>query len=199
MSTRDVPRDGSDACSLLDAVRRAIPLHTFNLVRALSSPLSLVCVVPGCRTPAPNLLPGSVGRCLFGAKERAKSLARGGLLWTVALAFAAASLNSIAAATPHPDDLVYAIAAVLETEEELAGQPRTLFLRSYLPPSVDLTDRFPTPGRQGEQSSCVGSAGGYAARTYHNRNPPGELRLAANQTPSPACIYDSNRRLGAGP
>ena len=55
-----------------------------------------------------------------------------------------------------PADIVYAIGAVFETEEELADKPRTPIFRAFLPPAADLRDRFPSPGEQCEQGSCVG-------------------------------------------
>ena len=115
------------------------------------------------------------------------------LSWVVALVIATASQYALAEDTPDPKDVVYATGAVFETEADLAGKPRTSLFRNYLPPSVDLTERFPTPGRQGDQSSCVGWAVGYAARSYYNSPPRGGPRLKAEQIPSPAYIYDAIR------
>ena len=115
------------------------------------------------------------------------------LSWVVALVIATASQYALAEDTPDPNDVVYATGAVFETEAALAGKPRTSLFRNYLPPSVDLTERFPTPGRQGDQSSCVGWAVGYAARSYYNSPPRGGPRLKAEQIPSPAYIYDAIR------
>ena len=129
---------------------------------------------------------------------------RGGLPTVVGLVFAcvaavvvaAAPRNALAQATHDPEDAVYATGAVFETDEELAAKPRTPLYRNYLPPFVDLTDRFPKPRHQGEQSSCVGWAVGYAARSYYNSRPRGGPRMRADQIPSPAFIYDSIRRHG---
>ena len=119
------------------------------------------------------------------------------LVLACAMAVAVASQSARADAARDPDDAVYATGAVFETEEELADAPRTALYRNYLPPSVDLTDRFPPPGDQGEQSSCVGWAVGYAARSYYNSAPGTGPRLGADEIPSPAFIYDSIRAPGA--
>ena len=56
---------------------------------------------------------------------------------------------------------------ILDTEEDLVGIPRTPEYRAFLPERINLSDRFPTPGDQGEQNSCVGWSVGYAARAYY--------------------------------
>ena len=65
--------------------------------------------------------------------------------------------------------------------------------RAFLPDRVDLSDRFPTPGDQGQQNSCVGWSVGYAARSYYANKVEGrDLNDSAN-IPSPAYIYNSIR------
>ena len=122
-----------------------------------------------------------------------------GSVWVRAavLGVVAATQGAPAEVTHDPDAAVYATGAVFETEEELADKPRTALYRNYLPPLVDLTDRFPPPGDQGEQSSCVGWAVGYAARSYYNSAPGTGPRLRAHEIPSPAFIYDAIRAPGA--
>ena len=105
----------------------------------------------------------------------------------------AAPRDVLADITHDPEDTVYATGAVFATKEEFADKPRTPLFRNYLPPSVDLSHRFPNLGNQGKQGSCVGRAVGYAARSYYNSYPRGGLRLRADQIPSPAYIYDSIR------
>ena len=95
------------------------------------------------------------------------------------------------------DDIVYATGAVFETEEELAGKPRTPIFRAFLPPEADLCTRFPAPGAQGEQGSCVGWAVGYAARSYYVSLLEGR-RLDVDAIPSPAYIYNAIPEPGAG-
>ena len=119
------------------------------------------------------------------------------LACAAAVVVAAVPRHAPAQAAHDPEDVVYATGAVFETEEELADKPRTPLYRNYLPPSADLTDRFPSAGHQGEQSSCVGWAVGYAARSYYNSAPRGGPPLRAHQIPSPAYIYDSIRSPGA--
>ena len=102
-----------------------------------------------------------------------------------------------AQAVPDPEGTIYTTGAVFETEEQLAGKPRTPLYRAFLPEIVDLRDRFPPSGRLGEQGSCVGWAVGYAARSYYNSGPGDGSRLSAEQIPSPAYIYDAIRAPGA--
>ena len=88
---------------------------------------------------------------------------------------------------------------ILDTEEDLAGIPRTPEYRAFLPDRVDLSDRFPTPGDQGEQNSCVGWSVGYAARAYYVNKVEGRDIGEPTNIPSPAYIYNSivlqHRRL----
>jgi hypothetical protein len=77
-----------------------------------------------------------------------------------------------------------------DTEDDLANIPRTPDYRAFLPERVDLSDRFPTPGDQGRQNSCVGWSVGYARAYYANKAEGRDLSDPAN-IPSPAYIYDS--------
>ena len=61
-------------------------------------------------------------------------------------------------------DTVQATGAGFETEEELADNPRATVFRAFLPTEVDLRDRVPNPGGQGEQRSWFGWQVGHAAR-----------------------------------
>lgn len=118
-----------------------------------------------------------------------------GLVFALSAALVVSGLprNAPAEDAHDPEDTVYATGAILATEEELADKPRTPRYRNYLPPYVDLSDRFPPVGQQGWQGSCVGWAVGYAARSYYNSHSGGGTRLRADQIPSPAYIYDSIR------
>ena len=115
------------------------------------------------------------------------------LAWGAALLLATASLKAPGQVTHDPEDAVYATGVIFETAEELADKLRTPLYRNYLPPSVDLSDRFPRAGDQGDQGSCVGWAVGYAARSYYNSAPGGGRWLREDQIPSPAYIYDALR------
>ena len=118
------------------------------------------------------------------------------LALSAALLVSGLSRSATAQEAYDPEDTVYATGAIFETEDELADKPRTPLFRAYLPPSVDLRDRFPPAGDQGEQGSCVGWAVGYAARSYYNSQAGGGSRLTAGEIPSPAYIYDSIRSPG---
>ena len=121
---------------------------------------------------------------------------RHALAWTVALAISMAAPHAGAQAKPDAVDTVLCDGGD-PGDRGGAGRPRTPLYRAFLPEAVDLRDRFPSAGRQGEQGSCVGWAVGYAARSYYNSGPGGGLRLTAEQIPSPAYIYDSIRSPGA--
>ncbi|MDE0149160.1 MAG: DUF4384 domain-containing protein [Rhodospirillaceae bacterium] len=99
---------------------------------------------------------------------------------------------------PDPEDTVYATGALPEDPAALAKRPQTRTFRAFLPERIDLSHRFPPAGHQGRQGSCVGWAVGYAARSYYNSTPGGGGRLGADRIPSPAFIYDTIRRPGAG-
>ncbi|MDE0035513.1 MAG: C39 family peptidase [Deltaproteobacteria bacterium] len=114
----------------------------------------------------------------------------------MALLSFALSGGAQAQGTQDPQTTVYATGAVFETAEELADKPRTLLFRAFLPEHVDLRDRFPVARHQGRQSSCVGWAVGYAARSYYNSSSEGGPGLTADRIPSPAYIYDSIRSPG---
>lgn len=64
--------------------------------------------------------------------------------------------------------------------------------RSYLPASKDLSEYFPPVGRQGIQSSCVGWALGYSARSYYTRREWGP-HDAVPEPFSPSFIYNQTK------
>jgi hypothetical protein len=64
--------------------------------------------------------------------------------------------------------------------------------RNFLPASQDLSDFFPPVGRQGAQSSCVGWALGYAARSYYARRESGS-DLIPPEPFSPSFIYNQTK------
>ena len=125
-------------------------------------------------------------------------LAPAGLVLAGAVALAATPGSARAQQTPDPEDTVYATGALPEDPAALAKRPQTRTFRAFLPERVDLSHRFPPPGHQGKQGSCVGWAVGYAARSYYVSGPGGGRHLGADRIPSPAFIYDSIRRPGAG-
>jgi hypothetical protein len=78
---------------------------------------------------------------------------------------------------------------IFESEEAYSAFPKVERYRAFLPESVDLSARFPTPGDQGDQGSCVGWAVGYAARSYYAVAREGKPRNQFDEIPSPAYIY----------
>jgi hypothetical protein len=89
------------------------------------------------------------------------------------------------------DLLTHGQGLILDTEDDLANVPHAPEYRAYLPDRVDLSDRFPTPGDQGKQNSCVGWSVGYAARAYYVNKVEGRDLADPTNIPSPAYIYDS--------
>ena len=62
--------------------------------------------------------------------------------------------------------------------------------RSFLPAAADLSAAFPTPGDQGQQSSCTAWAVGYALRSYYEGKRQQWNFTSDNQLISPAYIYN---------
>jgi hypothetical protein len=95
------------------------------------------------------------------------------------------------AQTTGDADEPFATGNIPESLESFAARPKTPTYRNFLPPRVDLSRFFPSPGSQGRQGSCVGWAVGYAARSYYaqsvERRPSGN----AAHIPSPAYIYNA--------
>jgi hypothetical protein len=87
---------------------------------------------------------------------------------------------------------------ILTPSDRLAGIPlaSTPFSGTELPPSVDLSDKFPPPGNQGQQRSCVAWTIAYALKSYQEyveerqplRDASGKPNLG--RVFSPAFIYN---------
>ena len=76
-----------------------------------------------------------------------------------------------------------------ETYEQL---PKATKYRAALPERVDLSSRFPEPGSQGPQGSCVAWAVAYGARSYYDLASNGN-RANSSAAFSPAYIYNQIR------
>ena len=79
---------------------------------------------------------------------------------------------------------------VREPSHLVATIPLMLRFRDYLPEEVDLSARFPTPGDQGQQSSCTAWATGYAMRSYYEGKRRNWNFSSPGQIISPAYIYN---------
>ena len=75
----------------------------------------------------------------------------------------------------------------------LNDAPRT---RGVLPPSKDLSSRFPKPYDQGDQNSCSAWAVGYAARSYYVGKETGAGFERFENIASPAYIYNTLNQTG---
>lgn len=82
---------------------------------------------------------------------------------------------------------------VREPEEEYQRSTVTPRHRAFLPAQVDLSGRFPRPGSQGKQGSCVGWATGYALRSYHEGRRQEWKFERPDELISPASIYNRLR------
>lgn len=102
------------------------------------------------------------------------------------------SLVELSAQTPppQPDNRRFRKGAINEPDSSFATRPRTPTYRAFLPASVDLSPYFPPAGDQGDQSSCVGWAIGYAARAYYAIAQE-KRSVDPRNIPSPAYIYNS--------
>ncbi|MCX7176051.1 MAG: DUF4384 domain-containing protein [Proteobacteria bacterium] len=62
--------------------------------------------------------------------------------------------------------------------------------RAFLPESVDLSDRFPKPGYQGQQGSCSAWATAYALRSYHQAKKRNWKPVGDTQVFSPSYVFN---------
>lgn len=67
-------------------------------------------------------------------------------------------------------------------------------LMGELPAEYDLADRFPTPGNQGRQGSCVGWAVAYALKSYQEQNERQWGYASREHLFSPSYVYNQIRR-----
>ena len=84
---------------------------------------------------------------------------------------------------------------IAEPEVSYHAVPQIQRARGFLPEAVDLSNRMPKPGDQGDFSSCTAWAVAYAARSYYAAGQTGVERLDASTALSPAYVYN---RLNGG-
>lgn len=101
-----------------------------------------------------------------------------------------AALGGPALAQPAPE---FGMGYVREPEEEYQRSTVTPRHRAFLPAQVDLSPRFPRPGSQGKQGSCVGWATGYALRSYHEGRRQDWKFERPDELISPASIFNRLR------
>lgn len=78
-----------------------------------------------------------------------------------------------------------------EPEAAYRSVPKIQRTRGFLPEAVDLANRMPTPGDQGDSSSCTA----WAVGSYYAAGAAGVERLDAAAALSPAYVYN---RLNGG-
>ena len=99
---------------------------------------------------------------------------------------ALAAHTSLSASTRYPMGYIPAEESIFS---ELPKVPR---YRAFLPPKIDLSKNFPTPGMQVAES-CSGWAVGYAARSYYTKTVDGRDTEQLSNVPSPSYIYNQIR------
>lgn len=109
-----------------------------------------------------------------------------------ALAPAIVAAPAMAQGTP-----VFVTGAVPVSPQEYEGLPKMAQFRAYLPPSVDLTNRFPRPGYQGPQPSCSAWATTYAAQSFLIAEKVNATPDAPQLQMSPAYVYNRLRTPGS--
>ncbi len=90
------------------------------------------------------------------------------------------------------ETITYSKGLKLTPEDVYAGFPKmeASMKRATLPSSVDLAYKFPKPGNQGAQGSCVGWASAYAYKSFQE-NQERKWGLTSNSTLfSPAYVYN---------
>ena len=84
----------------------------------------------------------------------------------------------------------YRTGLIMDSYEEISAHLETTSTYATLPDSVDNTSKFPAPGDQGQQGSCVGWAVGYAMKSGLERRKRGWTVSSDNHKFSPAYIYN---------
>lgn len=110
----------------------------------------------------------------------------GSLWWVMAALVSVLALSGTAAAAPRQ----YGLGLILESDEVYRTFTPAPHHRAFLPPAVDLSARFPTPGQQGAQSSCVAWALAYAVLSYHTGKQHGWQFTSPERLFSPAYLYN---------
>ena len=82
--------------------------------------------------------------------------------------------------------------------ETYLAMPAVARTRAAPPSSADISNRFPTPAWQGDQSNCAAFAVGYAARSYYIAAPDGGNLKQADNVVSPAYIFNTINRQQKG-
>lgn len=104
-------------------------------------------------------------------------------------------LTLFAAVPAIADKNTRRIGFIAEPEAVYQAVPKIQRTRGFLPEAVDLSNRMPKPGDQGDSSSCTAWAVAYAARSYYGAGQAGVERLDTNAAFSPAYVFN---RLNGG-
>ena len=107
------------------------------------------------------------------------------ILLAITSLFGVLSISSMAATTQYATGLIWDDYDALDKEVD-NGPVDT----ASLPSSVDLTSKFPTPGNQGSQGSCVAWAVGYALKSSQEITKRGWSKTSNAHLFSPAYIYN---------
>lgn len=107
------------------------------------------------------------------------------ILLAITSLFGVLSISSMAATTQYATGLIWDDYDALDKEVD-NGPVDT----ASLPSSVDLTSKFPTPGNQESQGSCVAWAVGYALKSSQEITKRGWSKTSNAHLFSPAYIYN---------
>lgn len=111
--------------------------------------------------------------------------------------FAAHAQDSEPEPPEDPATATYGMGNEASDAELMARAPKFANYRAFLPPRVDLSDRLPRPGDQGNVGSCSSWAIGYAARAYYANFYEGRALSRSENIPSPGFLYAIARSKSA--
>lgn len=95
-----------------------------------------------------------------------------------------------------PPDKVYKGGAMDEDPVAESKRPIVRRHRAFLPVRVDLSNRMPPVGDQGDQLSCTAWATAYAARSYYTNTLESRNTHLRTNLPSPNYVYHVSRPAG---
>ena len=118
-------------------------------------------------------------------------------LWASAMVSVVSATAATGQALPANPDWSSLTGAKAIAPEAYTALPKIARFRAWLPPAVDLSDKYPVPGNQYPQPNCTAWATTYAARSYLLGRELGR-RLEPSEAFSPAYSYNRLRAPGTG-
>ena len=106
---------------------------------------------------------------------------------------AAQTPDSANAGAVDPPDKVYSTGGLANDPAVDRSLPKIQEYRAFLPEKVDLSNRMPTVGDQGQLGSCGAWAVAYAARSYYTETQESRDIRKPSNLPSPNYVYHLSR------